>query len=567
MRIALRSAVVALLVTSVVSACYEENPPTGPSSDDPALAETTSGCGPASSEFVRSYEGETETLEISFEIESDETSCRLDMSSEGIVFGDTIFDEEWVMHQQYAYVQNLPSPERFAITLGTYQGTIIFDQPIRSLSFYYNTAEDGLRVTTYNQYGWIIQSDSLQPTSNGDEWKHYSVSVSGGTDQIERVFLDYWDGNTGAFRLDDMEITRGAPPAVACDTVARGETATCTITRPVDSVLSWTFTGPLEHWLFSPDTVTVTDSTSSTTWTGRAVLPGDVSATATMNGGVDTVTLQGTLPVDDRPWAWGQADWTWTDLSTTSLCGYQGDEWYLPYAPGDATTLAHNRWVADCDVDGRLLQSIQPSWPDSAYVRDRVQGGPNADLWYVTSADFFMDRTADMNPFLKQNYTPRDQVTDKTDVRLCSKWAGTTLVNFWEYNELCQRFSLDPFFRGLWDHEGMGSNATTTDYQLANGHEARRWIAARDTANDPMRIVEDIVHPDSGHFGALIENGLDGADDSINAVSGDHNYVNDSYLQNNGKCGRIFVLDTAQMVFQDTTISHQPAPGGPIYCM
>lgn len=117
---------------------------------------------------------------------------------------------------------------------------------------------------------------------------------------ISRVFLDYWTGNTGAFRLDDLEIKRSAPPSIACDTVVRGEVTTCEINRTVDSVLEWKFTGPLEHWLFSPDTVTVTDSTPSTTWTGTAVLSGDVSVRLTMEGGADTVALTGKLAVEDR---------------------------------------------------------------------------------------------------------------------------------------------------------------------------------------------------------------------------------------------------------------------------
>jgi hypothetical protein len=547
---------------SAVTACNEEVAPTGPGQEEPNLAETASECGSVESEFTRSYEGDAEILLMTFEIDSEEVTCPLDMSSEGVTFGDTIFDEEWVMHQQYSYVQNLPSPERFAITLGTYQGTILFDPPIRRLSFFYNTAEDGLRVTTYNQYGWAIQRDSLEPTSNGDEWRSYTVTSSSSSDVISRVFLDYWTGNTGAFRLDDLEIKRSAPPSIACDTVVRGDVTTCEINRTVDSVLEWKFTGPLEHWLFAPDTVTVTDSTSSTTWTGTAVLSGDVSVRVTMEGGVDTVALTGKLAVEDRTWSWGDADWTWTDSTSTTLCeGYYGPF----YGPGGAR-LAINRRTTDCS--NRPLDIIQPSWPDSAYDDSKVQDGPNKGLWYVASADFLMDRTAEMNPFLRSNYSPRDQVTDKTDVRLCNKGAGTTLVNFWEYNELCAKnFSLDAFFEGMWDHEGMGSNGTTTDDQLANGHEARRWLAARDTANDPMRNVEDIVNPDSGHFAALIERVLDDADDEIFKVSRDHIYVKDNYLKKNGQCGTAWVYDTAQSQFTEIPMTRQDSVTGQIYCM
>jgi hypothetical protein len=112
----------------------------------------------------------------------------------------------------------------------------------------------------------------------------------------------------------------------------------------------------------------------------------------------------------------------------------------------------------------------------------------------------------------------------------------------------------------------MGSNQTTTDYQLANGHEARRWLAARDSANDPMRIVEGIVHPDSLAHNALIETGLDDADDRIWSISSDHNYVKDNYLKKNGQCGTAWVYDTAQSSFREIPMTRQDTATGQFYC-
>lgn len=210
------------------------------------------------------------------------------------------------------------------------------------------------------------------------------------------------------------------------------------------------------------------------------MLSGSVSATVTLNSGADTATLLGSLTVLDRSgpsWRWSDADWTWSDSVSTanSLCQY------LPFhlADGQQTGigLAKNRWAADCDVSGRPLHSIQPSHPDSAHMHSQVLDGPNAGLWYVEEAAFFMDRTAEMNPHLGRYDTLRTEVTDRTDVRVCNRNAGTTLVNFWEYNQLCRKFSLEAFFTALWNHEGFGSQGTT-ELSVANGHEARRWGAA-----------------------------------------------------------------------------------------
>jgi len=88
------------------------------------------------------------------------------------------------------------------------------------------------------------------------------------------------------------------------------------------------------------------------------------------------------------------------------------------------------------------------------------------------------------------------------------------------------------------------------DSSVANGHEARRRIAARDPLNDPYRIVERYVGTSRDGLGRLVTFDVWEADYRITIFSDpDHAFVYDNYVQGN-KCGQAWVFDTADVRYK-----------------
>jgi hypothetical protein len=102
-------------------------------------------------------------------------------------------------------------------------------------------------------------------------------------------------------------------------------------------------------------------------------------------------------------------------------------------------------------------------------------------------------------------------------------------------------FFFGRLFLAILSHEGYGTK-DQNNLALANGHEARKRIAARQTDNDPYRFAEKQVHVDSTNLRTVVGQGVKFLDDVISLV-GDtgHTYVYDNYLVG-GNCGKAYMF-------------------------
>lgn len=119
-------------------------------------------------------------------------------------------------------------------------------------------------------------------------------------------------------------------------------------------------------------------------------------------------------------WRWDGSDWLWADSTSNTDCDYQ--PFYLPIDPSipNAGRLAVNRPAPGCT--GLVLSSVAPyESPDTAFAISDVPKGPNEGLHYVIAAGYYMDRTAEMNPFLESASPDRLTLTDRQDERNCQK--------------------------------------------------------------------------------------------------------------------------------------------------
>jgi hypothetical protein len=89
---------------------------------------------------------------------------------------------------------------------------------------------------------------------------------------------------------------------------------------------------------------------------------------------------------------------------------------------------------------------------------------------------------------------------------------------------------------------------------VANGHEARAQIAARDTLNDPKRLVESYVNISKEYLQAVLTDSVWEAGERIRKFSGDHTKVKDNYKQGN-QCGQAWVLDTDSLKYLKVRIT------------
>jgi len=205
--------------------------------------------------------------------------------------------------------------------------------------------------------------------------------------------------------------------------------------------------------------------------------------------------------------------------------------------------------------------------PFDGYTLDSARTDPNEGLKYITSVSYTMDRTSEMNPFLRPGGRA-DTLTNSKDINACSKVGR--VVNFYTYNTVCKKFSLKAVFDGLWNHEGFGSNPNRLDSTQANGHEARVRIAARDPLNDPYRIAESFVNPSFQDLIEVLHDSLLKAEDRIGrGLDGaNHVWVRNNYLLKPGstKCGEVWVSDTVQRYYRKITVT-QTLPDGTTPCM
>ncbi|MHB1329846.1 MAG: hypothetical protein ACYC2K_16735 [Gemmatimonadales bacterium] len=363
-------------------------------------------------------------------------------------------------------------------------------------------------------------------------------------------------------------ITYDPSLALDCGVVIRGQTATCAILDSVDAVSGWRFDGPVLPGL--NDSVHVASAATGLTWSGVGVISGKVSAIVTVGGQIDTVS--GSLTVADRTgpaWRWDSGNkWT-VRQDGPPLCAYS------PFVDPGATRLGVNRRTSGCfefDQDQRV--SIEPSVrssaaQDSGFTAASVAGGPNDGLWYVTAVHYYMDRTSEMNPLIRSG-GPTSTLTNSTDQRVCRQALNLgknapVVVNFHTYNTVCRSFSLTPLFSAIWAHEGLGTNDPLNPLQ-ANGHEARRRIAARDPVNDPYRIAEPLIRASYAELLNGVALDVYDAEREISAAAdADHAFVHSNYLVQ-GNCGKAWVFNTIQQAFVQIAMQMQ-RPDGTFTCI
>ncbi len=295
------------------------------------------------------------------------------------------------------------------------------------------------------------------------------------------------------------------------------------------------------------DSVRVNRMSTDLTWSGRAVLPGTVSAMVTISGVADTLTAPFGVTARTGPsWRWNDGSkWTLRQ-DGPALCAYSAF-----VIPG-STRLAVNRRTSLCDETDVLQNvSIEPSVRaaasrDSGFTASAVVDGPNDGLWYVSAVHYYMDRTTEMNPFIRPS-GPTMSLTNRTDLRICRRELNLgknapVIVNFHTYNTICQRFALTAFFNAIWAHEAMGTN-NPLDALQANGHEARRRIVARDTLSDPYWLTEPTVRGSLTQLRIDVALDVDDADQRISAAADpDHQRVGNYLVQ--GVCGSAWVFNT-----------------------
>jgi hypothetical protein len=120
-------------------------------------------------------------------------------------------------------------------------------------------------------------------------------------------------------------------------------------------------------------------------------------------------------------------------------------------------------------------------------------------------------------------------------------------INFYHYNLICRGHSVQPLINAVLTHEGFGTQ-NQNDPATANGHEARRRLAAQNISNDPRAIIESYVSPVSANnLRLLVRDSVVAADVRISDFSADATgLVKDNYLDPAGGCGKAWFLSKPQ---------------------
>jgi hypothetical protein len=285
---------------------------------------------------------------------------------------------------------------------------------------------------------------------------------------------------------------------VACAPVERGQTVTCEMLAPVDSVQGWQFVGVPA---LTADTLAVSELTSSTTWQGEAVLDGTISTFVWVGGVLDT--LETSMSVQPRPWSWGPSDWTFT-AGGGAFCNYV--PLHYPTPPG-GVRIGLNTRAAGCaagSIEPDILQA-----PTSGYSDRQVPNGPNAGAWYVESTGYHMDRGSSMNPDLAALGTKLALTGGDRSACRSAGLATPDSANFFTFNEVCKNSPLDSLFAGIERHEGFGTPPSV------NGHEVRRQDEAALPSGDPRAAVEHFVRSTAGLLESAVTTGVWSVDQNL----------------------------------------------------
>lgn len=356
-------------------------------------------------------------------------------------------------------------------------------------------------------------------------------------------------GPDNQYAIDDLTVVweEGVTADLTCDSMIRGQSGACRVTGGA-TVLGWQFTGLLGARLLGQDSVVVVASASpDTVWSGIGVLSGVVSAFVQTGSTIDTLAAPWTVSPRTGPaWRWSEANWLF-EQDGPPTCGYS--DFTLPFGGEFPGRLAVNRRRSDCSEGGSIEPNLRTD-SDAGTTVAQVASGPNAGLWYVTESAFHIDRVTEMNPFIRPA-GPTHLLPNGPDYNVCKQALGLQgnppiNASFHQFNTVCKGFDLNPMYAGIWAHEGFGTQ-NPVDSATANGHEARRRIAARDLANDPNTLIEGFTSPISpSTLRDLVRDSVLTVDARISAFAGDATgLVRDNYLDPAGGCGKAFVFRTS----------------------
>lgn len=312
-------------------------------------------------------------------------------------------------------------------------------------------------------------------------------------------------------------------PIMRCSSsMVRGNEVTCNVTfgeAEGDNSLTWSATG----WRFeSGDGTAVTEPSGSTSWSGAAVVGGDVYVTLRDSNGNST-QLSSSYAVTSRDWRWGSVNWSYTQ-GAAPVCDSREP------VPGTTIHLGWNTNRGTClPTEGRVLPNMIIN-PRAGYtLAPQVTSGPNKGYWYVASAAYYMDRVSGLNPQIAGNGTPF-QLPEGAQATACRSAMSLGVgapVNVYNYsfNGQCKGVDVNAFLTAAWGHEGFGANGGT-------GHESLAHSLAAQRDFDPYALVEDAFYlNDEATLRAIVEGSVWGLNQELSNRAADkpHTVVTGNY--------------------------------------
>lgn len=478
----------------------------------------------------------------------------------GVSFGDSVgADGDFIAQQDCAYsqadcVHNVPSPVNaiFIDALLGYSGYMTFDPPVSEISFRVCSNQTH-GITAWDSLGNTVVPETVGP-SNGfyqdgdlscdpEGWEEFGIQASGY--DISRVRLRRWD--PGYTWWDDMTFRREAQPGIECTSVQRGEETTCSIVVTVDQVEAWKFEADSGSVAGPP--FTFTDSLHhDTTWVGKAVASGIVSADVV----IDSVpqTLTGLLDVSSRESNKYQRFSAESDISydtvAVSPCPPVLPYYAIPNAlAGGRNVNTPFERCGDHIFDPAPIGETVEAGYEHAAVTD---SGPNHGLFYVQAGLWQIHRGSYLNWSLdKDENTTRQSLNDNKQYKKCDQAnpgpAIPGLANTWEYNVLCEENNFESFLAAIFTHEGMGTLGTAVSQP--NGHQARIEKYATSESGDPYLRVESIVAADTAQLNFFVGDRAMDAGDDIFTFSDQHELMEPVWCNEN-----LYLYDTGAEVYQ-----------------
>lgn len=240
------------------------------------------------------------------------------------------------------------------------------------------------------------------------------------------------------------------------DTIERGQSGTFEVVDGDGETLD---NATYFSWDFNGDDYDASEADhEESSWGGTIVESGTCSVQVTM--GVDIVEVSKTITVTNR------SGWIMSvNFRPDNEADYGQDDF-----PGASAILGEYR---DAETNtGHIIGPRNPdgTLDDDAYDILEVSGGPNNELWYVSSSSLSVDTESVINMWLKSGKTGYPPA------------AGS---GFYEYNDY-RDIDVDGLLTGITNHEGPGSGNGKGHHALAKA-EIDSWDI------NPAQAIEDNV--------------------------------------------------------------------------